>query len=172
MTKQKPVVQVDVPALAREVVPLLVPALVEALTRAVVSGKRQSEVPSPPPTPPRRFWTAKEAAEWDAAPDHRIVWDEQGNVVGLHKQIPGIHYWDVVGWDEQRSKAWVQLMPDVKWEPEHSLFHLLESDGKQPDPQADPDRFRRWQEWRVRHPATEHGPIYPWIRRRRRRRNA
>jgi hypothetical protein len=140
VTKQKPAVHVDVAALARDLVPLLVPALVEALTK-----------------------------DWDAAPDHRIVWDEQGNVVGLHEQVPSVRYWDVVGWNEQGTKAWVQLMPYVKWEPEHSLFDLLESEGKQPQPAADPERFRRWQEWQLRNPASEHGPVYLWRKPRKRR---
>jgi hypothetical protein len=127
--------------------------------------------PNARPTPPRRYWTPKEAAEWEAAaPNYRIVWDERGNVVALEELVPGVRYWDVVGWNEKRTKAWLQLMPHAKWEPEHTYFHLLEAEGRQPDPHADPALYRRWQEWLVRNSASEHGPIYPWSRRRRRRR--
>jgi hypothetical protein len=57
------------------------------------------------------------------------VWDELGKVVGLHEQVAGVRYWEILGWNEQRTKEWVQLMPQVKWEPEHSLFHRLESEA-------------------------------------------
>jgi hypothetical protein len=168
--RNKAAVEVDVEALARALVPLLIPPLVAALAESNARPTSGLRIPPPPPAPPRRLWTAKEAADWNAAPDHRIVWDELGNVVGLHEQIPGVRYWEVVGYNELRTKAWVQLMPYVKWEPEHSLFYLLELEGKQPDPHGDPERFRRWQEWCVRNPAREYGPIYPWSRRRRRQR--
>jgi hypothetical protein len=129
-------------------------------------------IPPPPPTPPRRFWTTKEAADWNAAPEHRIVWDEQGRAVALQEQVPGKRYWEVVGYNEQRTKAWVQLTLCVKWNPEHSLFDMLRREGKQPDPNADLERFRRWQEWLVRNPASEYGPIYPWSGRRCRRKGS
>jgi hypothetical protein len=163
VTKQKTIVEVDVEALARALVPLLIPPLVAALADSNASPARARRIPLPPPPPPRRLWTQKEAAEWEAAaPEYRIVWDEQGQVLGLHQQTPGTRYWEIVGWNESRTRAWLQLALYVKWHPEQSWFWMLRKDQKQPDPDGDPAVFERWQAWCVMHPASESGPIYPW----------
>jgi hypothetical protein len=171
--KTKATVQVDVEALARALVPLLVPPLVAALAASNANPTKERRMPPPPPPPPRRLWTEKEAGEWGAAaPHHRIVWDEQGTVLSMDnlrdRLSRGQRVWHVVGWNEDRTRAWLQL-DEFDWQPEHALFWLLESEGKQPDPNADLERFKRWQAWRTLNPASEHGPIYPWRKRRRRR---
>ena len=152
--------------------PLLIPPLLEALACANATPTKGRRIPPPPSPPPRRLWTPKEAADWAAAPEHRIVWDEQGDVLSMgnlrDRLAPGQRVWDVVGWNETRTKAWLQLAP-FEWTPEYSLFWLLRSEGKQPDPDVDLERFKRWQAWCVLHPANELGPIYPWRRRRRKR---
>ena len=166
MPNAKPTVQVDVEALARALVPLLIPPLVAALAESNATPAKAGRVQSAPPPPPRRLWTEKEAAEWaSSAPEYRIVWDEHGRVVGLHEQTPGQRYWEIVGWNESRTRAWLQLTTYEKWHPEQSWFWLLRKEGKQLDPDQDPALFERWQAWCVLNPASESGPIYPWGRR-------
>jgi len=174
MAKEKATIQVEAMALARELVPLLVPQLVEALARAGAIDVKRRPIPAPPPSPPRRYWSTKEAAEWHAAaPDHRIAWDEHGEVLSLddldERLAPGQRVWQVIGWNESRSRAWLQLDELVAWKPEHGLFEFCRGEGVQPNDTADPTLFERWQAWCVKNPANEYGPIYPWCGRPRRR---
>jgi hypothetical protein len=169
----KPPVQIDVEALARALVPLLVPPLLEALAGVRTPPTKGRAIRPAPPPPPRRLWTPKEAAEWaTAAPNYRIVWDEQGTIMSLDnlgdKLTPGQRVWQIIGWDESRTNAWLQLA-HPEWSDDHVLFHLFRSEDRQPDPDADPDFFEHWQTWCVMNPSSESGPIYPWKRRRRKR---
>lgn len=173
MTKPSATIQVDVEALARALVPLLMPPLVEALTGGNSVSAKGRRIQAPPAPPPRRLWTEKEAADWKGTPERRIFWDEPGMVLSmdnLHDRLSsGQRVWHIVGWDETRSRAWLQL-DTFEWKDEHVLFELLRSDGRQPDPDADLGFFGRWQAWCVLHPSSDTGPIYPWRRPRKKRR--
>ena len=173
MSKTNASLHVDVQALARALVPLLIPPLVAALADSNATPARARRMPLPPPPPPRRLWTAKEAADWEAAaPEYRIVWDEHGKVLSmdnLHDKLsPGQHVWHIVGWNESRSRAWLQL-DAFEWSDEYVLFQILRSDGKRPNPDADAGFFERWQAWCVLHPSSDAGPIFPWRRPRKKR---